>query len=113
MLPPEINNDLKRSVIGQSESLKFVSVAIFKHLQGEPFGNLMLIGSSGTGKTTIMRAVERFYAQHDEFQKYRIVVIMNAKERRVLVRRLDEKAVGSETRRAQVQLVRPKAQGII
>ena len=78
MLPPEINADLKRTVIGQAESLKFVSVAIFKHLQGEPFGNLMLIGSSGTGKTTIMRAVERFYAQHDEFQKYRIVVILNA-----------------------------------
>jgi len=78
MLPTEINDNLRRSVIGQVESLRYVSVAIFKHLQGEPFGNLMLIGSSGTGKTTIMRAVERFYAAHDEFQKYRVVVILNA-----------------------------------
>jgi ATP-dependent Clp protease ATP-binding subunit ClpX len=53
-------------------------VAIFKHLEGEPFGNLMLIGSSGTGKTTIMRAVERLYGSHEELQKYRVVVIINA-----------------------------------
>ncbi len=78
MKPREINDFLKQSVIGQEESLRFVSVAIFKHLLGEPFGNLMLIGSSGTGKTTIMRAVERMYAEHDEFQKYRVVVILNA-----------------------------------
>ncbi len=78
MRPVEINEQLKRDVIGQAESLQFVSVAIFKHLQGERFGNLMLIGSSGTGKTTIMRAVERLYAEHDELQKYRVVVILNA-----------------------------------
>jgi ATP-dependent Clp protease ATP-binding subunit ClpX len=78
MRPVEINEQLRRDVIGQEESLRFVSVAIFKHLQGEPFGNLMLIGSSGTGKTTIMRAVERLYGEHDELQKYRVVVIINA-----------------------------------
>ena len=78
MVPTAINKLLKRDVIGQEESLRFVSVAIFKHLQGEPFGNLMLIGSSGTGKTTIMRAVEQLYEEHDELQKYRVVVIINA-----------------------------------
>jgi len=78
MRPVEINEQLLRDVIGQVESLRFVSVAIFKHLQGEPFGNLMLIGSSGTGKTTIMRAVERLYSEHDELQKNRVVVILNA-----------------------------------
>jgi ATP-dependent Clp protease ATP-binding subunit ClpX len=78
MVPVEINDFLKQDVIGQEEAQRFVSVAIFKHLQGEPFGNLMLIGSSGTGKTTIMRSMERLYEEHDELQKYRVVVIINA-----------------------------------
>ena len=78
MRPREIYEFLEHDVIGQDEALRFVSVAIFKHLQGELFGNLMLIGNSGTGKTTIMRAMERLYGEHQEFQKYRVVVIMNA-----------------------------------
>ncbi len=78
MKPVEINQALQRDVIGQGEALRYVAVAIFKHLLGYPYGNLMLIGSSGTGKTTIMRSVERLYAEHDELQKYRVVVIMNA-----------------------------------
>jgi len=78
MRPLEINKFLENDVIGQGEVLRFVSVAIFKHLQGERFGNLMLIGNSGTGKTTIMRSMERLYAEHQEFQKYRVVIIMNA-----------------------------------
>ena len=65
MNPTQINENLQRDVIGQEETLRFVSVAIFKHLQGEPYGNLMMIGSSGTGKTTVMRAVERLYGEHD------------------------------------------------
>jgi ATP-dependent Clp protease ATP-binding subunit ClpX len=78
MVPTDINKLLQRDVIGQRESLRFVSVAIFKHLQGEPYGNLMMIGSSGTGKTTIMRAVERIYEEHQELRKYRVVIIINA-----------------------------------
>ena len=78
MLPKEIDELLKRDVIGQEEVLRYVSVAIFKHLQGERFGNLMMIGSSGTGKTTVMRAMERMYQEHPEFSKYRVVVILNA-----------------------------------
>jgi ATP-dependent Clp protease ATP-binding subunit ClpX len=78
MQPVEINEFLKRDVLGQAEALRFVSVAIFKHLRGERFGNLMLIGNSGTGKTTIMRSMERLYGEHQEFSKYRVVVILNA-----------------------------------
>jgi len=78
MRPTEIYEFLRRDVLGQEEALRFVSVAIFKHLEGERFGNLMLIGNSGTGKTTIMRAMERLYQQHEEFSKYRVVIIMNA-----------------------------------
>jgi ATP-dependent Clp protease ATP-binding subunit ClpX len=78
MLPMEIDKLLRRDVIGQEEVLRFVSVAIYKHLAGERFGNLMMIGNSGTGKTTVMRAMERMYHEHPEFAKYRVVVILNA-----------------------------------
>jgi len=78
MTPVEINDFMRQFVIGQTEVLRFVSVAIFKHLQGEPYGNLMMIGNSGTGKTTVMRAMERLYRDHEEFHQYRVVVILNA-----------------------------------
>jgi ATP-dependent Clp protease ATP-binding subunit ClpX len=78
MRPVEIYENLQQDVIGQEETLKFVSVAIFKHLEGERYGNLLLIGNSGTGKTTVMRAMERLYESHADFAQYRVVVIMNA-----------------------------------
>ena len=43
MSPTEIFTSLSADVIGQESTLRYVSVAIFKHIQGEPFGNLMLI----------------------------------------------------------------------
>jgi ATP-dependent Clp protease ATP-binding subunit ClpX len=78
MKPVEINDFLAQNVIGQEEALRYVSVAIFKHLQGEKYGNLLLIGNSGTGKTTIMRAIEALYNSHDEFHEHRAVLILNA-----------------------------------
>jgi ATP-dependent Clp protease ATP-binding subunit ClpX len=78
MKPVEIHDVLSQSVIGQEEALRYVSVAIFKHLQGEKYGNLLLIGNSGTGKTTIMRGIEGLYNAHEEFAEYRVVLIMNA-----------------------------------
>lgn len=76
--PVDINEFLARRVIGQEEALRYVSVAIFKHLQGEKFGNLLLIGNSGTGKTTIMRGIEALYHEHEELQEHRVVLILNA-----------------------------------
>jgi ATP-dependent Clp protease ATP-binding subunit ClpX len=76
--PPDINEFLARRVIGQEESLRYVSVAIFKHLQGEKYGNLLLIGNSGTGKTTVMRGIEALYQEHEELQEHRVVLILNA-----------------------------------
>ena len=78
MKPVEIYEFLQEDVIGQQEVLRYVSVAIFKHLQGERFGNLLLIGNSGTGKTTIMRAMERLYQSSEAFHEYRVVIITNA-----------------------------------
>lgn len=78
MQPVEINEYLAKRVIGQEETLRYVSVAIFKHLQGEKFGNLLLIGNSGTGKTTIMRGIEALYHDNEAFREHRVVLIMNA-----------------------------------
>jgi ATP-dependent Clp protease ATP-binding subunit ClpX len=78
MRPVDIHDELGKRVIGQQEALRYVSVAIFKHLQGEKYGNLLLIGNSGTGKTTIMRGIEALYAAYDELAEYRVVLIMNA-----------------------------------
>src|SRR5436305_28276 len=78
MRPVEINEFLSQQVIGQQETLRYVSVAIFKHLQGEKYGNLLLIGNSGTGKTTIMRAIESLYQAEEAFREHRVVLIMNA-----------------------------------
>jgi ATP-dependent Clp protease ATP-binding subunit ClpX len=78
MKPTEIYQFLEQRVIGQEEALRYVSVAIFKHLQGEKYGNLLLIGNSGTGKTTIMRGIEALYSGHEELHEYRIVMILNA-----------------------------------
>src|SRR5262249_33946256 len=76
--PVEIFDFLRTDVIGQDDALRFVSVAIFKHLQGEKYGNLLFIGNSGTGKTTVMRAVDRLYHTHEDLREYRVVVVMNA-----------------------------------
>ena len=78
MKPVEICDFLSRYVIGQEETLRYVSVAIFKHLQGEKYGNLLLIGNSGTGKTTIMRGIEALYQSHEELREHRVVLILNA-----------------------------------
>jgi ATP-dependent Clp protease ATP-binding subunit ClpX len=80
MKPVEINEFLQADVIGQQDTLRFVSVAIFKHLAGEKYGNLLMIGNSGTGKTTIMRAMERLYQSHEEIHENRVVCIMNANQ---------------------------------
>jgi ATP-dependent Clp protease ATP-binding subunit ClpX len=78
MRPTDIHDELGKRVIGQQEALRYVSVAIFKHLQGEKYGNLLLIGNSGTGKTTIMRGIEALYGAYEELAEYRVVLIMNA-----------------------------------
>lgn len=49
-------------MFGQQLAVHEVSVAISKKLAGLAAGNVLLIGPSGTGKTTVMRAVESFLA---------------------------------------------------
>src|SRR5258708_5933147 len=78
MKPPDIYDELERRVIRQQEMLRYVAGGIFKHLPGEKVGNLLLIGNSGTGKTTIMRAIDALYHAYEELADYRVVLIMNA-----------------------------------
>lgn len=76
--PPLIFEDLQEGVLGQDRALRFVSVAIYKHVTGEVSGNFMLIGSSGTGKTTIMNNIQRLYHEVPEYEPFRAVTIINA-----------------------------------
>ena len=80
MRPTDIFAHLRDDVLGQEEVLRFVSVAIFKHVSGERYGNLLMIGNSGTGKTTVMRSMERLYQDTPEFHHHRVVVILNANQ---------------------------------
>ena len=55
MTPTDIFSALRKDVIGQDRALQDMAVAIYKHLIEHSVGNVLLIGNSGTGKTTIMR----------------------------------------------------------
>jgi ATP-dependent Clp protease ATP-binding subunit ClpX len=58
VLPREIAESLSRRVVGQELAVKELSIALSKKLQGLTTGNILMIGPSGTGKTTLMRTVE-------------------------------------------------------
>ena len=58
--PAEIAEALTRRILGQEEAVREISVALSKQLAGLRVGNILMIGSSGTGKTTLMRAVEGY-----------------------------------------------------
>jgi ATP-dependent Clp protease ATP-binding subunit ClpX len=58
--PREVFEELRRVVVGQDDALREIAVAVVKHLVGHPAPNILVIGNSGSGKTTIMRAVEHY-----------------------------------------------------
>ena len=60
--PAEIAAALGRRVLGQEGAVREMAVALSKQLAGLRVGNILMIGSSGTGKTTLMRAVETYLA---------------------------------------------------
>lgn len=76
--PPEILEELGRGVLGQDLALRYVSVSIYKHATGKVPGNLLMIGNSGTGKTTIMSNIQRLYNEVPEYQPLRAVTVINA-----------------------------------
>lgn len=76
--PKMILDLLRQGVLGQERALRFVSVAMYKHTSGKVSGNLMLIGNSGTGKTTIMNNIQRIYDTVEELREFRVLTILNA-----------------------------------
>ncbi|MHB0972330.1 MAG: AAA family ATPase [Thermoanaerobaculia bacterium] len=76
--PQEVTDELRRTVIGQDDAIREISVALVKHFLGHPTGNILLIGNSGTGKTTLMRAVEHFIARRRELADFSNVIRINA-----------------------------------
>jgi len=76
--PPEIFKELQKGVLGQSTALRYTSVAVYKHTTGKVPGNILLIGNSGTGKTTIMNNIQRMYHDVSEYRPFRAMTIINA-----------------------------------
>jgi ATP-dependent Clp protease ATP-binding subunit ClpX len=76
--PPQIFDELRKGVLGQNTALRFVSVAVYKHTTGKVPGNILLIGNSGTGKTTIMNNIQRMYHDVPEYRPFRAMTILNA-----------------------------------
>jgi len=76
--PSEIFLELRKGVLGQDEALRYVAVAVYKHTTGKVAGNIILVGSSGTGKTTIMNNIQRMYHDVREYNPFRAMTIINA-----------------------------------
>lgn len=76
--PRDIATALAKRVIGQKEAIQEISIALSKKLAGLSVGNLLMIGSSGTGKTTVMRAVEHFLEENSHLAVRSTVVRMHA-----------------------------------
>jgi ATP-dependent Clp protease ATP-binding subunit ClpX len=76
--PPQIFEELHKGVLGQNTALRYVAVAVYKHTTGKVPGNLLLIGNSGTGKTTIMNNIQRMYHDVAEYRPFRAMTIINA-----------------------------------
>ncbi|MEW5877412.1 MAG: AAA family ATPase [Acidobacteriota bacterium] len=76
--PRRIFEALSSGVLGQDKALEFVAVSVYKHATGTLPGNLLLIGNSGTGKTTIMNEIQRLYHEVPAFRPLRAMTIINA-----------------------------------
>lgn len=76
--PHEIATTISNRVIGQSDAIREMAIALSKKLAGLDVGNLLMIGSSGTGKTTLMRAVERYLEERPALALRSTVVRMHA-----------------------------------
>ncbi|HEY4574965.1 MAG TPA: ATP-binding protein, partial [Thermoanaerobaculia bacterium] len=72
--PAAIAEALSKRILGQEEAIREMAVALSKQIAGLRVGNILMVGSSGTGKTTLMRAVESYLAS-DPVLKARSTVI--------------------------------------
>jgi len=76
--PVAIAAALSRRVMGQEQAVREMAIALAKQVAGLRVGNILMIGSSGTGKTTLMRAVESYLAADPELAGRSAVVRIHA-----------------------------------
>jgi len=77
-VPHELAEALRQRVLGQEEAVREMAIAISKKASGLAVGHILMIGSSGTGKTTLMRAVEDFLASRADLAARSAVVRLHA-----------------------------------
>jgi ATP-dependent Clp protease ATP-binding subunit ClpX len=78
LAPGQIAEWLTKRVVGQTEAVREMSVALAKKLAGLAAGNILMIGSSGSGKTTLMQAVEAMLASTPALASRSTVVRIHA-----------------------------------
>jgi len=78
LLPTDIHAFLVGRVLGQTELLQRISVSLYKHIHSLPAPNVLLIGNSGTGKTTLMQSIADFYDTYEQLSRFRVMIIINA-----------------------------------
>jgi len=124
MTPRDIFTILSETVIGQEKALQDMSVAIYKHFIEHSVGNVLMIGNSGTGKTTIMQAAERFFSSAQGFEKFATIIRINAnlvadlasrgKQTNVVMDRLAQQAAKNLGEKAALETMRDYvAHGIV
>ncbi len=79
LLPHHIYSFLADRVLGQEAALKVVAVAVYKHINRIRGARVLMIGNSGTGKTTLMNALQAFYRSTPELSRHAAMTIMNAR----------------------------------
>ena len=89
--PQAIAAALEERVFGQRLAVREIAVALAKKLAGLAAGNVLLIGPSGTGKTTVMRAVESFLASSPDLARRSTLIRVHAN---ILAQEADEGAPG-------------------
>ncbi len=76
--PVAIAGALEQRVIGQRVAVREMATALSKKLAGLRVGNILMVGASGTGKTTLMRAVETYLAGDPQLARRSTVVRIHA-----------------------------------
>ncbi len=76
--PRALFEKLSDTVFDQQTALEQISVSLYKHIHRIKVGNILLIGNSGTGKTTIMRTIEKIFSEDPDLSRFMNTIRMNA-----------------------------------
>ncbi|REJ79901.1 MAG: AAA family ATPase [Acidobacteria bacterium] len=96
----QIAAQLSGRIVGQREAVAEVAIALAKRLSGVHAGNILMIGSSGMGKTTLMRAVEHYFGERPALQSPAAVAAPAPGERPIVLR-LHANVLGREAERGR------------